>query len=208
MKNLIAKYGLINCTVVFVCTMILIINSVFVEKTVLLEISDNTFLAYFLNFLAGWQGGLGKLGSMSYEKVFVNGQWWRCVTYIYLHAGVIHMIMNMIALLVAGKYIEKKYGSIKYALLFHMVAIVDAIIVSLIFPSESVGASAGIFAVIGIFVILLSKKKISPKKSEVIYLLIFSILSLLLGVESLVTHLLAFILGVLYVEVQLIYKEQ
>lgn len=197
MKKLIEKYGLVNCIVVFICMFALIINSVVVEKTELLEISDNTLLAYISNFLAGCQGVLGKFGSMSYDKVFVSGQWWRCVTHIYLHAGVIHMIMNMIALLVAGKYIEKKYGSINYALLFHSIAIVDAIVVSLIFPSESVGASAGIFAVIGVFVILLIKKRVSPRKSEVIYLLIFSIVSLMLGIESLIIHLLAFLIGVI-----------
>lgn len=197
MKKLIEKYGLINCILVFICAVALVINSLFVEESALLEISDNTVLAYILNFLVGCQGVLGKFGSMSYEKVFVSGQWWRCVTHIYLHTGVIHMIMNMVALLVSGKYIEKKYGSMWYVLFFHVTAIADAIIVSLIFPSESVGASAGIFAVIGVFVVLLFKKRISPKKSEMIYLLIFSILSLMLGIESLVIHLLAFLFGII-----------
>jgi len=197
LKKLIEKYGLINCILVFICAVALVINSLFVEESALLEISDNTVLAYILNFLVGCQGVLGKFGSMSYEKVFVSGQWWRCVTHIYLHTGVIHMIMNMVALLVSGKYIEKKYGSMWYVLFFHVTAIADAIIVSLIFPSESVGASAGIFAVIGVFVVLLFKKRISPKKSEMIYLLIFSILSLMLGIESLVIHLLAFLFGII-----------
>lgn len=35
------------------------------------------------------------------------------------------------------------------------------------------------------------------KKGEVIYIIVFSILSLLLGLESFVTHLVAFVLGVI-----------
>ena len=84
------------------------------EKQALLEISDNVVVAYILNFLAGCQGLLGKFGSMSYENVFLNGQLWRCITHIYLHVGVIHVVMNMAALLIAGKYIEKEYGSLTF----------------------------------------------------------------------------------------------
>ena len=105
--------------------------------------------------------------------------------------------MNMVALLVAGKYVEKKYGSIWYALFFHSVTIIDAIITAMIFPSESVGASAGIFAVIGILVVLLCKKQILIKKFEIVYLIVFFILSLVLGVESLVMHLIALVIGLL-----------
>lgn len=107
------------------------------------------------------------------------------------------MVMNMAALLIAGKYIEKKYGSLWYLIFFHTIAIVDAIIVSLIFSDESVGASAGIFATIGVLVILLYKKQIFIKKPEIIYLIAFFVVSLVLGVESLMVHLIALAMGLL-----------
>lgn len=50
------------------------------------------------------------------------------------------MVMNMLALMIAGKYVEKKYGSIWYVLFFHAAAKIDAVITSLIFTDESVGA--------------------------------------------------------------------
>jgi len=197
MKKYIEKYGVVNCIIVVACTAVLFINSIAVDKNSLNEISDNITVAYILNFFAGCQGILGQWGSMSFEKAFSNGQIWRCVTHIYLHAGLIHMAMNMLALLIAGKYVEKKYGSIWYALFFHSAAIVDATITAMIFPSESVGASAGIFAVIGILLILLCKKQVLLKKFEIVYLIIFFILSLVLGIESLVTHLIALVIGLL-----------
>ncbi len=197
MKKLIEKYGLANCIIVLLCIVVLVINSLIVDKSSLYEISDNITIAYLLNFFAGCQGILGQWGSMSFEKVFFECQVWRCVTHIYLHAGLIHMAMNLVALIIAGKYVEKKYGSMWYVLFFHFVAIVDAIITACIFSSESVGASAGIFAVIGVLVILLYRKQISIKKSEKIYLIAFFIISLVPGIESLVIHLIALVIGLM-----------
>ena len=63
---------------------------------------------------------------------------------MYLHAGVLHMFFNVFALLFAWKVVEKKIGSLAYFLLYHVIAIVNAIIMCLIFPNSiSVGASAG-----------------------------------------------------------------
>lgn len=197
MKKLIEKYGLVNCIIVLLCIVVLVINSLIVDKSSLYEISDNITIAYLLNFFAGCQGMLGQWGSMSFEKVFSECQVWRCVTHIYLHAGLIHMAMNLVALIIAGKYVEKKYGSMWYVLFFHLVAIVDAIITACIFSSESVGASAGIFAVIGVLGILLYRKQISIKKSEKIYLIAFFIISLVPGIESLVIHLIALVIGLM-----------
>lgn len=59
------------------------------------------------------------------------------------------------------------------------------------------GASAGIFAVIGVFIILLNRKQIFIKKTEIIYLIAFFIISLVLGIESLVIHLIALVLGLM-----------
>lgn len=197
MKKLIEKYGTVNCIIAIICSITLVINSVAVEKSSLYEISDNLTIAYILNFLAGCQGILGKWGSMSFENTIQNGQVWRCFTHIYLHAGLIHLLMNMLALMIAGKYVEKKYGSVWYLLFFHAAAIIDSIITALIFPGESVGASAGIFAVIGILIILIFKKQLSIKKTEIIYLIAFFVLSLVLGVESLIIHFLALVIGLM-----------
>ena len=197
MKKIREKYGLVNLIICLLCIIILVINSIFISKNSLYEISDNLITAYCLNFLAGCQGVLGKWGSMSYETFFVKGQWWRCITHIYLHVGVIHMVMNISALLIAGKYVEKRYGSLYYLIIFHMTAIVDSIITCMIFSSESVGASAGIFGVIGILIILFLKKQISLKKAEIVYLIIFFVLSLILGIESLIIHMIALALGMI-----------
>ena len=105
----------------------------------------------------GTNGKLGTIGSMSNINVFSDGEWWRLVFHMYLHVGVLHMIFNIFALLFAGKVVEKRIGSFLYFLLYHVIAVVNAIIMCLIFPNSiSVGASAGIF---GLVVGLLMQKK-------------------------------------------------
>ena len=200
--HFIDNYGIVNVCIVSMCVICLIANSLIINESALNQIASNKFLAYILNFLVGCEGKLGIIGSMSNSKVFSEGEWWRLVFHMYLHAGVLHMIFNIFALLLAGKVVEKRIGSFLYFLLYHIIAIVNAIIMCLIFPnSTSVGASAGIFGMIGIVCVMKMKKddicNVNLKKREIIYTIVFSILSLLLGLESFVTHLVAFVLGVI-----------
>ena len=201
-QSLVERYGKINIIITALCTVFLIINSVIVSETALKQLASNKSFAYLLNFLAGCEGKLGSIGSMSNVKVFGDGEWWRLFFHMYLHAGVLHMFFNVFSLLFVGKVVEKKIGSLLYLLLYHVIAIVNAIIMCLIFPdSISVGASAGIFGMIGIVCVMKWKKdKVCNeilKKGEFIYIIVFSGLSLFLGLESFVTHLVAFVFGII-----------
>ena len=201
-QSLVERYGKINIIITALCTVFLIINSVIVSETALKQLASNKSLAYLLNFLAGCEGKLGSIGSMSNVKVFGDGEWWRLFFHMYLHAGVLHMFFNVFSLLFVGKVVEKKIGSLLYLLLYHVIAIVNAIIMCLIFPdSISVGASAGIFGIIGIVCVMKWKKdKVcneNLKKGELIYIIVFSMLALLLGLESFVTHFVAFLFGII-----------
>ena len=87
-------------------------------------------------------------------------------------------------------------------ILYHVIAVVNAILMSLIFrDSVSVGASAGIFGIIGIVCVLKWKKDAvcteNLKRGEITYIVFFALLSLLLGLESFVTHAVAFVFGVI-----------
>lgn len=199
-QNLIDRYGIINITIAIICVIFLAINSIIVSETALNQINSNKYVAFVLNFLAGCEGKLGTIGSMSNIKVFGDGEWWRLFLHMYLHTGIIHMLFNVFALLFAGKVVEKKIGSLTYLLLYHVIAIINAVIMCLIFPNSiSVGASAGIFGMIGIVCVMKWKKDAvcneNLKKGEFIYIIVFSVLSLLLGIESFVTHFVAFIFG-------------
>ena len=197
-RNKLNTFGNANIIIASLCIIAFIINSIFVEESSLLEISSDRATAYLLNILAGCQGVLGQIGALSYENVFKEGQWWRIITHIYLHAGIVHLTLNMIALLIVGKVIERKIGSIQYAGMFHIYAIISGVICCCVFKTLSVGASAGIFGMIGMFYVLKLKKDECDrflKKGEFIYLIAFSVLSNI-GLETLMSHMISFVLGI------------
>ena len=198
-RNKLNTFGRANTIIASLCIIAFVINSIFVEESALLEISSDRTTAYLFNILAGCQGVLGQIGALSYVSAFETGQWWRMITHIYLHAGVIHLILNMIALLFVGKVIERKIGSIQYAVMFHIYAIISGAICCSVFRTLSVGASAGIFGMIGMICVLKLKKDDEHnrllKKGEFIYLIAYSILSNI-GLETLTAHMIPFALGI------------
>ena len=45
-----------------------------------------------------------------FNKSFLDGEWWRIVTYAFLHGGWMHLIMNMLACYVFARVVEMHYG--------------------------------------------------------------------------------------------------
>jgi membrane associated rhomboid family serine protease len=53
---------------------------------------------------------LQKLGALVWDKVVREHQGWRLVTCIWLHAGVAHLLANMISLVLIGLRLEQQFG--------------------------------------------------------------------------------------------------
>jgi rhomboid protease GluP len=79
-----------------------------------------------------------------------DGDWWRLVTSMFLHVGLIHLAFNMWALTSFGRVVERLFGSVSYALIY-FVAGVGGDLVSLTWNPvvNSVGASGAIFGLLG-----------------------------------------------------------
>ncbi len=76
-------------------------------------------------------------------------QWWRIVTPIFIHGGLIHLCVNCYSLYILGRQIEPFYGSRRYFIIF-MVSGICGALSSLMFSSApSVGASGAIFGLVG-----------------------------------------------------------
>ena len=94
-----------------------------------------------------------------------SGEWWRLITCIFIHIGIIHIAFNMYALYMIGVYLEPMLGKVKYALAYVCTGIF-ASIASLWWhkiPVTSAGASGAIFGMYGVFLALLSTNLI-PKE--------------------------------------------
>ena len=83
------------------------------------------------------------------------GEQWRMVTAIFLHGGILHLLMNAYALWIFGPVVERELGRVRFLLIFLTTGLF-ASAASYAFASNpvqvSVGASGAIFGVVGAFV--------------------------------------------------------
>jgi rhomboid protease GluP len=81
------------------------------------------------------------------------GQWWRLVTAMFLHAGLLHIGMNMWCLVDLGPEVESLFSTTKFTVLY-LVTGVAGFILSLWWSPYglSVGASGAIMGLIGILI--------------------------------------------------------
>ncbi|MCT8139734.1 rhomboid family intramembrane serine protease [Anaerobacillus sp. CMMVII] len=84
-----------------------------------------------------------------YDPLIHQGEWWRFFTAVFLHIGIIHLVMNSIALYYLGGLVERIYGTPRF-LLIYLIAGLFGSISSFAFNSQvSAGASGAIFGCFG-----------------------------------------------------------
>ncbi|RAL53107.1 hypothetical protein DM860_006779 [Cuscuta australis] len=93
---------------------------------------------------------LEKLGALDWNKIVHEHQEWRLFTCIWLHAGVIHLLANMVSLVFIGIRLEQQFGFIRVGILYLVSGIGGSILSSLFIQhSISVGASGALFGLLG-----------------------------------------------------------
>jgi membrane associated rhomboid family serine protease len=53
-----------------------------------------------------------------YTPLTMGGQWWRLLTSVFLHFGLLHVAFNMLALYVNGLMAERIFGSVRYLVIY------------------------------------------------------------------------------------------
>eukprot|EP00557_Chaetoceros_sp_GSL56_P013525 CAMPEP_0176483410 /NCGR_PEP_ID=MMETSP0200_2-20121128/3902_1 /TAXON_ID=947934 /ORGANISM="Chaetoceros sp., Strain GSL56" /LENGTH=942 /DNA_ID=CAMNT_0017879807 /DNA_START=143 /DNA_END=2974 /DNA_ORIENTATION=- len=93
---------------------------------------------------------LVSMGAKESLLIVQNGEVWRIISAMVLHAGLIHFVLNMLALWFVGKAVEQCHGFFPSLLLFVVPGIGGTILSAIFLPNMvSVGASGGIFGLIG-----------------------------------------------------------
>lgn len=94
-------------------------------------------------------------GALWPHAVFAQGEWWRLLTALFLHAGIVHIGFNMIALLVFGPPVERRLGHAAFAVLYLGAGLASMLSVALLMrygietPDLLVGASGAILGLVG-----------------------------------------------------------
>lgn len=81
------------------------------------------------------------------------GQWWRLVTFNFLHIGLMHLMFNSSALFYVGPQVEGTFGSQKFVFAYVGTGTASAFASYLLLPSGSAGASGAIFGLIGLMAV-------------------------------------------------------
>jgi membrane associated rhomboid family serine protease len=123
----------------------------------------------------------------NFRPLTANGEWWRLLTSIFLHGGLMHILANMYGLLFVGIFLEPLLGRTKYLIVYLLTGIL-ASCASLWWydATVSVGASGAIFGLYGIFLALLLTKIFPPDfgKAFLASTLVFIGFNLLMGLTG------------------------
>ena len=78
-----------------------------------------------------------------------DGEYYRLITSMFVHGGIIHLLCNMYCLYAIGPQVESFYGRAKYIIMYVISGLVAALMSLVITNAPSLGASGAIFGLLG-----------------------------------------------------------
>ncbi len=109
----------------------------------------------------------------------VNGEYYRLITGMFLHANIIHLLFNMYALYVVGMQLESFLGKGKFLAVYLLSGLAGSCLSIFMNNGYSVGASAAIFGLLGSLVYFGYHHRVyleTVVKSQIIPLIIINLL--------------------------------
>jgi len=98
-----------------------------------------------------------RLGASFGYAIFYLNEWWRLITAMFLHAGLVHIGFNMMALMQLGPPLEELYGSARY-LFFYVVTGAFGYLGSAATGHFSLGASGALLGLVGLLLAITTKR--------------------------------------------------
>src|SRR3954452_3743256 len=95
-----------------------------------------------------------------------SGDWYRLLTAGFLHADITHLLFNMISLYILGQMLEPHFGRLRFLLIF-VVSVLAGSLAIVITDSAGLGASSGVFGLMGAGLVLswLSGYSLNPAEN-------------------------------------------
>ncbi|MGP4042354.1 rhomboid family intramembrane serine protease [Gracilibacillus sp. D59] len=84
-----------------------------------------------------------------YNVGMLEGEWWRIITSMFLHIGLFHLALNMLALYFIGTLVERIYGNIRFIIIYFLAGIAGGMASFALNPSIAAGASGALFGLFG-----------------------------------------------------------
>jgi rhomboid protease GluP len=80
-------------------------------------------------------------------------EWWRIVTPVFLHGGLLHFIFNSMALVQLGPLVEDEYGTERLAAIYVLCGIAGSAASQVLRGSHTVGASGALCGLLGLLLV-------------------------------------------------------
>ncbi|SNY58319.1 rhomboid family intramembrane serine protease [Paractinoplanes atraurantiacus] len=104
------------------------------------------------------------------------GEWWRLVTAMFLHYGLLHLALNMWLLWQLGRYLEVQFGPLRFAAIYLLAGLGGNVAAYLFTPQNqpAAGASTAIF---GLFLaMIVVNRRLKRDISQLIPLLVVNLI--------------------------------
>jgi membrane associated rhomboid family serine protease len=89
------------------------------------------------------------LGELDWNSL-KNGQWWRLITYMFLHGNTAHLLLNTGALFIFGKSVENIYGTGRFLVIYVFTGVFSGLAQVMLMPNDAaIGASGAILGIFG-----------------------------------------------------------
>ena len=112
-----------------------------------------TCILYFIFMVFNTNGNLSALNLIkhgaNYQPYIKAGEWYRLFSCIFVHASILHLLLNMYALKIIGSQVESYLGKLRYVVVFIVSGLIGSLFSAIFTKGVSVGASGAIFGVLG-----------------------------------------------------------
>ncbi len=82
------------------------------------------------------------------NELIIDGQWWRLITPVFLHASLLHIGFNMYALYALGPELERHFGHLPFLLLYLLSGFAGVVLSFMLTEAPSLGASTAVFGLL------------------------------------------------------------
>lgn len=126
------------------------------------------------------------MGALNWAKVVHEHQGWRLISCIWLHAGLVHLVVNMLSLLFIGIRLEQQFGFVRIGVIYLISGFGGSVLSALFLRSNyiSVGASGALFGLLGSMLseLIMNWTIYSNKAAAIITLLFIIAINLAIGI--------------------------
>jgi membrane associated rhomboid family serine protease len=129
-------------------------------------------IVFLIELAGGGTGSLSGGGTVIHDAGLrgpdvANGDWWRVISSGFLHAGFLHLLLNMYVLYIAGSILEPGIGTPRFLGIYFVSLIAGSLGALVVDPNSlTVGASGAIFGLMAAVVVIARGRGVEQLASQ------------------------------------------